>query len=122
VLEQIAVALDGTAGGETTAHAQHAARIRAREAALLGTHDGPSAWERTYDMARLAALQPQASLWGLRALNAHARLRKDESALLKTSLALLERTQRPAERASLLLRASEAAARLEQVADARTYL
>jgi tetratricopeptide (TPR) repeat protein len=122
LFEQIAVALDGTAGGEVTAHAQHAARIRAREAALLGTHDGPSAWERTYEMARLAASQPQASLWSLRALNAHARLRNDDNALLKTSLALLERTQRPAERASLLLRASEAAARLEQIADARTYL
>jgi len=49
-------------------------------------------------------------------------VQKDEEALLSTTLALLERTQRPPERSALLLRASESAARLEQVADARAYL
>lgn len=42
--------------------------------------------------------------------------------MLRTTIALLERTQRPAERAALLLRASEAAALREQVADARAFL
>ena len=113
VFEQIALALDGTPGGEVAGHAQLAARLRTREA---------GGWERTSDMARLAATQKEPSLWGLRALNAHARVQKDERALLATTIALLERTQRPQERSALLLRASEAAARLEQVAEARAFL
>jgi tetratricopeptide (TPR) repeat protein len=113
--EQIALALDGTRGGEVTAHAQLAARVRAT--------DGASAvGDRTHDMARLGATQPEPSLWSLRALNAHARARGDDEALLSTSLELLERTQRPPERAALLLRASEAAARLERLGEARRHL
>jgi tetratricopeptide (TPR) repeat protein len=120
VFEQIALALDGTAGGEVTGHAQLAARLKTR---ALGSNTRREAgWERTGDMARLAATQPETSLWGLRALNAHARVQKDEEAALSTTVALLERTQRPSERSALLLRASEAAARLEQVADARAFL
>ena len=113
VFEQIALALDGTPGGEVTGHAQLAARLVSR---------GAGGWEKTADMARLAATQKEPSLWSLRALNAHARVQKDEEALLSTTITLLERTQRPAERSALLLRASEAAARLEQVADARAFL
>ena len=113
VLEQIAIALDHTGGGEVTAHAQLAARLWTRS---------EGGWERTKDMARLAASQPEPSLWALRALNAHARVGKDEKAVLETTTALLERTQRPAERAALLLRASEAAAREEQVTEARAFL
>jgi hypothetical protein len=79
-------------------------------------------FEKTHDMARLAATQPEASLWSLRQLNAHARLRQDDAALYKTTLALLERTQRPFERGTLLLRASEAAARLGQTDEARKLL
>jgi cellulose synthase operon protein C len=123
IFENIALALDGTVGGETAAHAQHAARLRAREViSSVNPLEGPSAWERTHDMARLGATQPEPSLWALRALNAHARARKDEDAILTTTLALLERTQRAPERASLLLRSSESAARLEKVEEARTYL
>ena len=119
IFEQIALALDGSTGGEVTAHAQHAARLIARDTATGGSQQ---AWDRTYEMAQLAATQPEPSLWALRSLNAHARIRQEDDATLKTTLALLERTQRPAERASLLLRASESAARLEQTADARRYL
>ena len=117
VFEQIALSLDGSAGGEVTGHAQLAARLKSR---AQGSRE--AGWDRTGDMARLAATQPEASLWALRALNAHARVQKDEEATLSTTNALLERTQRPSERAALLLRASEAAARLEQVADARAFL
>ena len=113
VFEWVALALDGTAGGEVTGHAQLAARIKTRVA---------GGWEDTSEMARLAATQPEPSLWALRALNAHARVQKDEEATLSTTVALLERTARPPERAALLLRASEASARLEQVEGARTYL
>ncbi len=73
-------------------------------------------------MARLAATQPQPSLWSLRALNAHARAQRDDTTLLATTLELVERTQRPLERATLLLRASEAAARLQDLAAARQHL
>jgi tetratricopeptide (TPR) repeat protein len=118
IFEQIALALDGTAGGESTAHAQHAVRMRTQEAGA----DGHSVWEHTHDMARLAATQPEASLWALRASNAHARVQKDDAALLKTTVALLERTQRPPERAALLLRASESAARLGESKEAESYL
>lgn len=121
IFERIALALDGTAGGESTGHAQHAARLRVRDA-QANHDDAPSAWERTHDMARLAATQPEPSLWALRALSAHARARKDDVALLDVTLALLERTQRPLERAALLLRASEAAARLERADEARAHL
>jgi len=113
VFEQIALALDGTGGGEVAGHAQLAARLQTR---------AEGGWEKTSPLARLAATQPEPSLWSLRALNAHARTQKDDEAILKTTLTLLERTQRPLERAALLLRASEAGARLEQVADARAYL
>lgn len=112
VAEQIAVRLDGTPGGEVTAHAQLAARLRARE----------SGWERTAMMARLAATQPTPSLWSLRALNAHARLQADADAELETTRALLERTQRPLERAALLLRLSEIHTRLSRPDDARACI
>ncbi|MBX3186979.1 MAG: hypothetical protein KF819_08190 [Labilithrix sp.] len=110
--EQVALALDGS-GGEASGHAQLAARLQGRAA---------GGWERTSDMARLGATQPEPSLWSLRALNAHARVQKDENAILETTVALIDRTQRPAERAALLLRASEAAARLEDVKGARAFL
>ncbi|MDB4944948.1 MAG: Exonuclease SbcC [Labilithrix sp.] len=113
VFEAIARTLAGVAPGEVAGHAQLATRLRTR---------APGGWEGTGAMAKLAATQKEPSLWGLRALNAHARAAKDEQGILDTTLALLERTQRPPERSALLLRASEAAARREQVADARAYL
>lgn len=120
VAERITRALDDTAangGGEVSAHAQVAARLKMRRNPLEG-----GGWASTRDVVRLAATQPEPSLWALRALNAHARITKEEEVVLKTTLTLLERTQRPSERAALLLRASEAAAVLEQVADARAFL
>ncbi|HEY8074881.1 MAG TPA: hypothetical protein VIF62_12245, partial [Labilithrix sp.] len=112
VADAIAVALDQAGGGEITAHAQLAARLKSRE----------GGWDRTRDMARLGATQEEPSLWALRLHNAHARILKDDDALLATTTELLERTQRPAERAALLLRASEAAARKDDITAARTFL
>jgi cellulose synthase operon protein C len=125
VFEQIALALAGTGGAELSAHAQSAARFRSRE---ISTRDVNASdrlgtlWERTYPWAKLAADQPVPSLWSLRAMNAHARVRRDDGAVLGTTTALLDRTQRPAERAALLLRASEAAERLERLDQAREFL
>jgi tetratricopeptide (TPR) repeat protein len=111
LFDAIARALDGSTGGEVTGHAQHAARFAHRRDASA-----------TKEMVGLASKQPEPSLWSLRAENAQARQRKDEEAILSTTLQLLERTQRPAERAALLLRASEAASRLERVDEARSHL
>lgn len=126
VFEQIAGMLDGTGGGEVAGHAQLVARLATRSATADGAsasaHDASSVWERCGTMARLAATQPTPSLWSLRAWNGNARVHRDDEALLKTTTELLERTNRPHERAALLLRASEAAARLDQVADARAFL
>lgn len=130
IFEQIALALDGTGGGEVTGHAQLAARLRLRRFAAQGAFvpgalGGPSNWERTLELAKLAKLaaaQPEPSLWAIRALNGHARLAKDDETFLSTTLSLLERTQRPSERATLALRASEAAARLENHDEARRLL
>ncbi len=121
VFEQVARALDGSGGGEATGHAQHAARFLARQAFAAG-ETSSDATRALAAMAHLAADQPGPSLWGLRVMDAHARLEKNDEAHLKATLALLERTQRPSERAALLLRASEAAARLDRVADARVHL
>jgi tetratricopeptide (TPR) repeat protein len=120
IFEQIALALDGTGGGETSAHAQHAARLFARTAQSNAT-ESSYLGERTDEMARVGARQPEPSLWSLRALNAYARSQKDDEALFDTSVALVERTQRPAERATLLLRASEAAARGGRSEAARAF-
>jgi tetratricopeptide (TPR) repeat protein len=99
----IAYALDGSIGGEGAAHADFAARMRAR---------GPTgSWDATREVAEIGARQIAPSLSSQRLLNAHARSRRDDPLILKTTLALLARTTRPAEQASLLLRAGEAASR-----------
>jgi len=119
IFEQIASALDGTGGGESTGHAQLAARLYIRRRAAQGTR---ASWEETAPLARLASKQSEPSLWAIRALNGHARVEKDDSAILSTMIELVERTQRPAERAALLLRAAEAASRLDRHKEARAYL
>jgi cellulose synthase operon protein C len=105
IFSGIARALDGKDGGEGVAHADFAARLRARGVA--------GSWEATFEMAELAARQPVPSLSSQRLLNAHARGKRDEALILKTTLALLAKTTRPAELAVLLLRAGEAASRLD---------
>lgn len=112
VFEKIARALDGTRGGECTGHAQIAARLHARK---------DQGWELSYEMALLAAKQSVPSLWSLRALNGHARVRKDDEEILRTTLSLLERTQRPQERSALLVRAGEASQRMDRMHDAREF-
>jgi predicted Zn-dependent protease len=99
----IAYALDGSIGGEGAAHADFAARMRARGAT--------GSWDATREVAEIGARQIAPSLSSQRLLNAHARSRRDDALILKTTLALLARTTRPAEQASLLLRAGEAASR-----------
>lgn len=109
----IASILDGDPGGECTAHAQLAARLFQRS---------EGGWERAGEMVELAARQPEPSLWALRARNARARVARDDEAILDSTKQLLDRTSRPQERAALLLRSSEVAARLERIDEARAFL
>ncbi len=106
----IAYALDGAIGGEGGAHADFAARLRARGAT--------GSWDSTRELAEVGARQLAPSLSSQRLLNAHARSSRDDALVLKTTLLLLARTTRPAEQASLLLRAGEAAARAGDLAHA----
>jgi hypothetical protein len=106
----IAYALYGAIGGEGVAHADFSARLRARGAA--------GSWESTREVAELATRQLAPSLSSQRLLNAHARSRQDQPLILSTTLALLARTTRPAEQASLLLRAAEAASHTGDLAHA----
>jgi tetratricopeptide (TPR) repeat protein len=110
----VARALDGAAGGEGAAHADLAARFRARGAA--------GSWEATYEVAEIGARQPVPSLSSQRLLNAHARSRRDDALLLKTTLALLSKTTRQPEVTSLLIRAGEAASRTGDLAQATELL
>ena len=100
VLAAIAHALDGT-GGECNAHAEIGARFRMRA----------GDWSGTREYADLGAKQPTPTMWALRLRDAHARAASDDTALLESTMALLERAARPIEIATLSLRAAEAAAR-----------
>ncbi len=110
----IAKALASTDPAEASAHAQLGARLRLR--------GSEGAWDTTRDLVEIAAAQPNASLWSLRMLHAHARARGDDAALLDATARLLERVTRPAEAASLLVRAGEAASRLGDLQKARDLL
>ncbi len=73
-------------------------------------------------MVGLAASLPEPSIWAVRAASAHARATADEETLLKTSLFLAERTTRSPEIAALVLRAGEAAMRMDDEPRARDLL
>ncbi len=104
----------GDTSAETGAHAQLSARLRMRGAT--------GEWEPTRPVVELAASLPEPSIWALRAASAHARAANDEEALIRTSLALAERTTRSPDVAALVLRAGEAAMRLEDMPRARELL
>ncbi len=114
IVTSIARALSGSPGGEAGAHADLAARLRSRGAT--------GEWEATREVAEIGAKQPEPTLGSLRLLNAHARWKHDEEAVLSASLALVERVSRPPETATLLLRAGEASARIEKLEQARELL
>jgi tetratricopeptide (TPR) repeat protein len=113
----IAQALFGSAetdGGERVAHADLAARLRAR---------GPEGdWEATFELAELAARDVAPSVASLRLLHAHARVRKDDELLVRVSQLLLDRATRPVEMAALRLRLGEAAFRQNDLALALSSL
>jgi lipopolysaccharide biosynthesis regulator YciM len=85
-------------GGEIAAHARVAARLRQRQ----------STWESTRELAQLASRSTPPGTWALRQLEAHALVARDDGDLLRAVTELARRTDRPLERATLLLRSAEA--------------
>ncbi len=112
VMAAIARALEGSAGGECSAHAGLAARLRMRA----------GDWDGTRDLAELGRSQPDPAIWALRLHNAHARVQGDNLTQYESTLALVQRATRPAEVATLLVRAAEAATRLGKLDEARELL
>ncbi|MDP9000039.1 MAG: hypothetical protein M3O46_08010, partial [Myxococcota bacterium] len=110
----IAAVLRGTGPGEGTAHAELAARLRLRGA--------DANWGATKDVVEFAAAESETSLWSLRMLQTHARAPGDDALLLTSALRLVDRGSRPAETATLLVRAAEAALRLGRLEEAGSLL
>jgi tetratricopeptide (TPR) repeat protein len=112
IAQHIARALSGAPGGESSAHANLSARLKMRA----------GDWDGTAEMAELARSQPEKALWALRLVNAHARATNDNIADLETTLALLERSNRPVELVTLLLRGADAAVRVGKIELAKDLL
>ena len=112
-LEAIAVnlarALDVSEGN---AHARLAARLRV----LRG------AWNEAREMAELSVARSPNELWALRTLSAQARAAEDNELGLTADERLFSLATRPLDKATLALRAAEAAARLERPEDTRRLL
>ncbi len=96
------------------AHAEVAARLRLRR-------DG-TPWESITELILLATEREKPSYWGVRMLDALARMRTDDRALLRVTDLLLARSERPAEVAAISTRAAEASFRLGDVTQARAAL
>jgi len=112
-LEPVAAALVGVLDrAESIAHAQTAARLRAR----LGR------WEEGRELAHAAFRHGDPGLWTLRQLSAHARAAGDDEEQLVVDQLLLGRASRAIDAATLALRAGEVAARLERFEEARGLL
>lgn len=101
-----------TSGGEADAHARLSARIRIRS----------GAWSTVRELVNDALTHEPPRLWALRMLEAQARASDDSAATLAVTLKLQEGAARPADKATLLLRAAEAATRLGQLDQAQELL
>lgn len=112
-LEPIAARLATlTTGGEADAHARLAARIRIRN----------GAWASVRELVNDALTREPTRLWALRMLEAQARVSDDSAATLAVTLKLEESAARPADKATLLLRAAEAATRVGELQQAQVLL
>jgi tetratricopeptide (TPR) repeat protein len=112
-LEPVAARLAALTGGsEADAHARLAARIRIRS----------GAWSSVNELVGGALSQEPPRLWALRMLEAQARAADDSTTTLAVAQKLQERVERPADKATLMLRAAEAAARLGQLEQAQLSL
>jgi tetratricopeptide (TPR) repeat protein len=111
-LEPIAMELARTLeGGEAAAYAALASRLRWR-----------TAWEQTAEPVAIAYAQQPRPLWAIRQMSAHARHRGDHAVVASCERELLTLTDRPAEQATLALRAAESLSALGEVNAARDLL
>ncbi len=101
-----------TTGGEADAHARLAARIRIRT----------GAWSSVGELVKDALTKEPPRLWALRMLEAQARAADDSATTYAVTQKLQERVERPADKATLLLRGAEAAARMGQLDQAQLLL
>jgi len=97
---------------ESNAHARLAARLRV----LRG------AWSEAREMAEISLSRAPNELWALRTLSAQARAAEDNVLGLAVDERLFSLAERPLDKATLALRAAEAAARLERPLDTRRLL
>jgi lipoprotein NlpI len=79
-------------------------------------------WAGTRSLAELALTADPNSLWALRMLSAQARAADEPEVLLDSERKLCDLASHPLDKATLALRAAEAAARLERWDDARLLL
>ena len=112
-LEPIAASLAAVLDvGESNAHARLAARLRV----LRG------AWSEARRMAEISLSRAPNELWALRTLSAQARAAEDSELALTVDERLYALAERPLDKATLALRAAEAAARLERPLETRRLL
>jgi cellulose synthase operon protein C len=112
-LEPIAVGLARVLDPqESNAHARLAARLRVRR----------GAWGEAREMAEISLGHDDSELWALRTLSAQARAAEDNALGLRIEQRLFELVERPLDKATLALRAAEAAARLERTSDTKRLL
>jgi cellulose synthase operon protein C len=105
----IARALEGP---ESVAHAMLASRL----------HQRTGTWDETREAVELAYKHQPRSIWALRQMAAHARARGDSALALECDRAMIERTSRPSEAATLSLRAAQSALKIGLVEDALAFL
>src|SRR4029450_12822487 len=79
-------------------------------------------WSSVRELVNDALSGEPPRLWALRMLEAQARASDDSATTLAVTLKLQENAARPADKATLLLRAAEAAARLGQLEQAQVLL
>jgi tetratricopeptide (TPR) repeat protein len=112
-LEPIAVSLSRLLDPvEANAHARLGARLRIKR----------GAWTASRELAEISLERCQAPLWALRALSAHARAAEDSELGLRVDERLFELADRALDKATLALRAAEAAARLDRGSDTKRFL
>jgi lipoprotein NlpI len=112
-LEPIALDIARTLDGpESVAHAMLASRL----------HQKTGTWDETREAVEIAYKHTPRGIWALRQMAAHARAANDHALALECDRALIERTQRASEAATLSLRASQSALKAGMVDDALAFL
>jgi tetratricopeptide (TPR) repeat protein len=112
-LETVAIDIARTLDGpESVAHAMLAARL----------HQRTGTWDETREAVEIAYKHQPRGLWALRQMTAHARARGEFPLAMEAERALIERTNRPSEAATLSIRAAGSALKSGMVEDALAFL